>query len=806
MPIPFDTVPPGPTWGTARASINDNFELLEEAVVKDSGRLPVISGRNLTEVPELYEDVFNPKNYNASGRGDIHTTGAISASGTSLVVASTATFAIGQGIAIYGAGTLGVNLKILVTKITNIVGTTITVQNAATYTVSGARVEHSDHEALQLAINAMLYPNNTETTVQLGRLKIPPGIYITHKPLHFGYGENFKSYHVYGGGPRFTGIWNYNGTCIHMKNGAEPAITINGARSATFTGITFLGLNRTWVESNGLGGNVGTPTDETITDWIDPAIITNFPNCNSRHAPYCGIAIDAYAGTRPGTSYPDMVIPAWMANQTQYGRNSASSEIKFENCTVEGFVASLVNQPAAYDGNGDFINFDKCMFYAAAYGVSWGNTNARLLGFNTCNFQRIHTALVTNVHGMQTGKPDVACYNCAFELVKKWFSFPTLSYGGTPTFHHCRSEQMYRIGEGLQSVILNPAPITFTGCEFGLGWNIKGVPSDIISNEGPTHFEGCVFSPTAPEEPSVMQALPFDVRSDYLQFTNCTLATGYDATTYAQKIAINAVNGILCRNLGTDVQGNWLTMNRWNLNTGARIGPSNNFTYQTKDSKRQTCLNVYAKVAKAADLGNLDPGIPIQITTTNIPKSGLAYSISGRTLTVTGINKSSPQYTFKMQGGDVGDLVYDQTTKTFFVVASWDHSGATGTWKLFALNNYSAAQVLTPTFTNADSFYILLTRLYTPSTLITGDLTNADDDVTNVQNGAGTATTADNDNTYAVGDFYQVIPLVDNTLNELNNHIVSTGSGTIKLGWTVNYTQAKRRFGLFVRKSPANDT
>lgn len=109
----------------------------------------------------------NALNYNCSGSATT-TTGSITTGTSTLVVASADTFAVNQGIRINGAGTSG---GILVTTITNIDGTTITLEDNASTTVSGETVMHDD----TAAINALFTSN--------ARVYFPGGTYRHTSPL-----------------------------------------------------------------------------------------------------------------------------------------------------------------------------------------------------------------------------------------------------------------------------------------------------------------------------------------------------------------------------------------------------------------------------------------------------------------------------------------------------------------------------------------------------------------------------------------------------------------------------------------------
>lgn len=118
---------------TVNANANAQNELVSEGVVSALG-------------------IINVKDYNASGDGDTTTTGSITTGKNVLVVASTSTFAVGQGISIAGAGAAGVAL---VTTISSIVGTNVFLAANASTTVAGAVVSHDDSLAIQAAVTAI---------------------------------------------------------------------------------------------------------------------------------------------------------------------------------------------------------------------------------------------------------------------------------------------------------------------------------------------------------------------------------------------------------------------------------------------------------------------------------------------------------------------------------------------------------------------------------------------------------------------------------------------------------------------------
>ena len=615
-------------------------------------------------------EVVNPMNFGASGRGEVTTTGSITSGTNTLTITYPTTWNVGMGIAIAGAGAAG---AVLVTKVTAISGSTFTLRNNASTTVTLAAVTHSDHEAIQDAINACMYSGNLESQPVLGEVYIPGGVYNLYETINVGYGETFKSCHIRGAGGKFTGTWDFAGTALVSKKGDRPCVAISGGRTITIDDLSIVGLNRNWVESRGLGGLTGTYADINTTDWVDTALTSAYPNCNSRYAPYAGVAIDPYAGGEPTPKYPDQPIPAWMSNQDQYGK-SYTSNVKFRNVFIEGFVVGCVVQPSGADGNGDYIGFENSYLIYNVYGFSIGNSQARLMNFDNCVLGSNHTSVTSGTHGTQTGKPALVFNNCELGANIRWFYLPTLSYGGCATFNHCYCELSYKLGEGVEASSA-PSPLTFNNCEISLTAAVHGVAQYVVKNNGPTIFNSSIISINP--MPAGMETYPFhmhfDVPSNQLELNGCSLGVGIGADTNCKKQSIAGTGGISCSNLGVEIKGNWTVGNRWNLTTGSSSALSPVFSNDTYISNRAHCIPIYAKRVRNTLLPGRDQGFfarsevfPAQKDSAYMGygvSGGISISPSGRTITISNIYDAMFNVA-PVMGGMPGDIAYDGTTKT----------------------------------------------------------------------------------------------------------------------------------------------
>lgn len=114
--------------------------------------------------------------YNASNQGTTTTTtSGTFAAGASGAVASCATFRVGMGVLIVGAGTAGANY---VGAVLTCVGTTLTVNPATSTSVAGGTlVQHDETAAFLAAFNAIA--TNSQLT---GTIWCPDGIYLVNGP------------------------------------------------------------------------------------------------------------------------------------------------------------------------------------------------------------------------------------------------------------------------------------------------------------------------------------------------------------------------------------------------------------------------------------------------------------------------------------------------------------------------------------------------------------------------------------------------------------------------------------------------
>jgi hypothetical protein len=192
---------------------------------------PFTPGKAAFTTPLQLLPFVSAADFNASG-SNATTTGTISATSTSLAVASAAGWVVGMGIVVAGAGTAGANL---ITSITAIAGTTFTLAAAAVTAVTGAVVSHDDTAALQACINYCFGSGSTTNGKYNSQANltmfIPNGMYNVSTALLI---KDLVGGIVMGAGRYATMLQDTSGNGIFVTNACSKSVFAH----MTLTGIS----------------------------------------------------------------------------------------------------------------------------------------------------------------------------------------------------------------------------------------------------------------------------------------------------------------------------------------------------------------------------------------------------------------------------------------------------------------------------------------------------------------------------------------------------------------------------------------
>jgi len=332
--------------------------------------------------------------------------------------------------------------------------------SGGTMTVSGP----DDTAALQAAIDHVLYFGKTNGR----RLRMPAGLRRITNTIHIGYGDRYLDWQVIGDGARgFDANAGYHSGLIADFND-RPAINIQAARLCRLDSLAVLGCNHAWMVAN----ESAIADRAVLASWRGPQMQS--AGVDTRYAPYCGIAIDGYSGTRQAaSSYPDASYPAWLGATTQYDK-AASSEIKFRDVAAQGFEVGLALQPNLMPvaSNGDFMSWTDCDLGLNLVGLAVAHSDARAIAIDRCRFHGCRTAIDGLSYGGAAPNLAAQITNSSFDRVWRVFHVD-LGISAQP-FAPCLILSNF-FAEGIHSLGLvrsanavgRPGSIRFIGGEIG---------------------------------------------------------------------------------------------------------------------------------------------------------------------------------------------------------------------------------------------------------------------------------------------------------------------------------------------------
>ncbi len=418
----------------------------------------------------------------------------------------------------------------------------VVTASGGTMTVTGP----DDTAALQAAIDYVLYFGSAGGAGR--RLRLPAGMRRITRTIQIGYGTTYLDWQI--DGDFFRGFDDNAGyhAGIYAAFNDRPAFNIQGARSARLSGIAIYGLNHAWLDTN----------EDQITDrsalanWrggqLQPATV------NTRHAPYAGIAVDGYSGSRqPASSYPDIAYPAWLGAMAQYDKGF-SSYVEFNQITCAGFEVGIAVQPNLMPSasNGDFLHFLTCDLGGNLVGTSISHADARTLCFERSRFHGCHTAIDSVTYGAGAGNLAASLANCSFDRVYRVLNVDlgiTLQpFAPTMVFTNAYGEAMYTLGTVRQAGASGrPGAVRFIGGELGFFLRSgEHSPASYLDGRGEVlaRFEDVSITGTFGL---------FGVNCDVEHFSGALPAVAYhafDQTTKAGRRAASALCGIDAPRLG----------------------------------------------------------------------------------------------------------------------------------------------------------------------------------------------------------------------------------------------------------------
>jgi hypothetical protein len=638
--------------------------------------------------------------------------------------------------------------------------------------------------------------------------QISQGNHRTSDTILLGRGEVFRGVRLIGvGAYAYGGGGTLPASRLMAERNDRPALALQGQRGGAVINIAFSGPLTKHVSDNrlGLAGGIGPAIDDRLqSPWLPGTAL----HTNGRYNVGTAIAIDPYAGVRPGTSYPDAPYSAAAGESTtQYGR-LFSSEVRIEGCYIEGFSCGVVTQPCDADGNGDFVHIRNCAIVYCITPISFGNAQARSIDTSNLIYVFCHTVLAGSLHGRQIGYIGGTHRNWSggHQICLVHYS---AGFSAAVTLDHPYFEGGWR----LATIIGTGPAFTINGARFSL---YLGAGSEALRGSPLNHIgtapDSADLSSTAVRISgdcymrSLLIINSTDVRTD-VQMLADTRRGGQPLPQYAANAHNGLAGGIAVPQLGgatrqvLRIGGKFDAFDVSASPNGVAPNGAISFDGETFDApSRIMPMPHYATKARPTDH---NVAVPVPQHGPIPTGAGTSKSLTGRVLKMTYATyyANGLHERFAMQPGDV-----------------W-HSN-TGLWG-FVSHYDTATDEITIKFENgfidtggtiswpygspidAPTFYARGSRRYLPKRPLTGTFTSGSTGVTNVGVGKGSGAATDAATDIQAGDRFLVDVQGEGDFMPGRGEVVSVNEGAKTIATTAGFPSgATRTLQLMLTRAP----
>ena len=232
-----------------------------------------------------------------------------------------------------------------------------------------------DTAAIQAALDFCIRYQE-HTTVQ-----IPSGwVCKTTNTLHLGYGQSPAFCMIVLQGSNVGAPLNSNSAIVYCGPPDRPVINIQGGTRSKVQGLTIWRQTSKWASTFPRRPWPQSDYAANLSNYVEAGAVTAYT------APFCAIAIDAYANSSDGNKYPEQFpngqrypevnYPSWVsATPTQYNKQITTNPF-IVDCTIRGFYVAILQSPIN-SNQGDFTKIVNCTVLNCGYGFCWANQNAR---------------------------------------------------------------------------------------------------------------------------------------------------------------------------------------------------------------------------------------------------------------------------------------------------------------------------------------------------------------------------------------------------------------------------------------------
>lgn len=309
--------------------------------------------------------------------------------------------------------------------------------------------------------------------------------------IHIGYGVTGFATIVCEGDMR-DDVGNWGASWLWAGTLDRPAVNIQGGRQSGLRNVNvqyhhdFVAGNGYWtIQSMVFGVTTQFEKTPNIANWTPAGAVTDSTR------PFCGVAVDAYAGAAPGLAYPAATYPAWLGVVAQYNKTNSSNSI-IEGCGIKGFyIGAMITSQNT--GNADFTKMNRSVINFNAINVRSGHQNGRMVDLTGAHIGVGHTCYTNigpaGVQGGNTVRLDGVCFDYCYQL---------FDVGSVGAFHvsNIYGEGVVRIGRTYGGAVNAPIAAQFTSLNIVFARKAFAALNTIVPQniyEGFGEFKNCNF-------------------------------------------------------------------------------------------------------------------------------------------------------------------------------------------------------------------------------------------------------------------------------------------------------------------------
>jgi hypothetical protein len=250
-----------------------------------------------------------------------------------------------------------------------------------------------------------------------------------------------------------------SGTALWCDFNDRPCLNITHARRVVIRDLAVIG--------NNFGGTDYPEPSDRRGDWVHGGAL------DRDEGPYCGICIDAYAGSDPGRQ-------RGFGRARYTGENGGSGDVKLDNVYVARFVVPLMVSPRATTTNADDILVRASSLVGGVACLALGQSQSRNVVLESVALTGCRTALDGVTYGAGNGSPP-KCYGCIFGFHYRLFHFSAAT-GSPLLLSGCHAESVKSLGiwgpqaSGNTGMLIEGCSLSFGGVIPAVGWRRQVEP------------------------------------------------------------------------------------------------------------------------------------------------------------------------------------------------------------------------------------------------------------------------------------------------------------------------------------------